>query len=59
MAPFWRDAVRVLRTDAIFVPLATAYGVLLLQSWQPDTLRLMMPGSFAEGFAGERPSSLF
>lgn len=43
----------MLRSDVIFVPLAVAYLVLLLQSWQPDTLSLMMPGSLAEGFEGK------
>ena len=52
IAPFWRGAVRVLRTDAIFVPLAIAYSLLLLRSWQPDTLSLILPGSFEQGFAG-------
>jgi len=49
----------VLRSDVIFVPLAVAYLVLLLQSWQPDTLSLMMPGSLAEGFEGGRMSVQF
>lgn len=51
-APFVRGLVRVLRHDEIFVPIAIAYFVLLMASWQPDTLSLMMPGSLAEGISG-------
>ncbi len=52
LAPDWQGTQRLLRPDAIFVPLAVTYGVLLARSWSPDTLSLMMPGSFRQGFAG-------
>lgn len=52
MAPFWRGVVRFLRHDTIFVPIAVAYAVLLLHSWQADTLSLILPGSLAEGLSG-------
>jgi hypothetical protein len=34
--------------------IALAYGAVLLASWQTDTLSLMMPGSWADGFKGAR-----
>ena len=52
LAPWWRSAYRMLISDMIFLPLVAAYIVLLVRSWQPDTLSLMMPGSLADGFAG-------
>jgi hypothetical protein len=52
LAPWWRSAYRMLISDVIFLPLIAAYIVLLVRSWQPDTLSLMMPGSLADGFAG-------
>ena len=52
IAPNWRGTQRLLRPDSIFVPLALMYGVLLVRSWAPDTLALMMPGSLREGFTG-------
>jgi len=52
LAPDRQGTQRLLRPDAIFVPLAVTYGILLARSWSPDTLSLMMPGSFRQGFAG-------
>ncbi len=34
-----------------FVPLAILYGLMLYNSWSPDTLSTMMPGSLKEGLA--------
>ena len=51
-APKFRAAIDVLRSDLVFMPLALMYLVLLVRSWEPDTLSLMMPGSLREGFAG-------
>lgn len=51
---------RVSRSNKPYALLALAYGVALAASWQADTLQLMMPGSLAEGFKGERwPSGRF
>lgn len=36
----------------LFVPLALLYGYLLVASWQPDTLSLMMPGDLNQGLKG-------
>ncbi len=52
LAPKWRTAYRALLSDLVFLPLALAYIILLVRSWQPDTLSLMMPGKLANGFAG-------
>lgn len=51
VAPFSRGVVRYLRHDAVIMPIALAYSLLLLRSWQPDTLSLIMPGSLAEGIS--------
>ncbi|GAX81942.1 hypothetical protein CEUSTIGMA_g9370.t1 [Chlamydomonas eustigma] len=34
------------------IPIALAYGLLLANSWSPDTLSLIMPGSLEEGLQG-------
>lgn len=39
----------------MFVPLSIMYAVLLVESWTPDTLRLMLPGSWQAGFSGFKP----
>lgn len=36
-----------------FIPLALGYGLMLFNSWSPDTLSTMMPGSLQEGLASE------
>ncbi|KAK9842571.1 hypothetical protein WJX81_006808 [Elliptochloris bilobata] len=41
-----------MRSDLHFVPLALLYLYLLVHSWEPDTLSLILPGSLAEGFKG-------
>lgn len=38
------------------LPLVAAYAALLVASWQPDTLSLMLPGSLSAGLAGTPPS---
>jgi len=38
-----------------FAPLAVLYLALLVLSWQPDTLSLMLPGSFEEGLRSGCP----
>jgi len=38
-----------IRNYSILVPLSVFYGVLLLRSWNENTLSLMMPGSIEEG----------
>ena len=43
----------LLRSPWPFVPLAVGYGLLLANSWSPDTLSIMMPGSLQEGLKGE------
>lgn len=46
-------AVRdLIRSNLVFVPLGLAYLALLAQSWAPDTLSLMMPGSLGQAFTG-------
>lgn len=45
-------ARRAARSNVPYVVIAIAYGVVLAASWQADTLSLMMPGSWADGFKG-------
>lgn len=54
LLPTSQLARRAARSNAPFVLLALAYGLVLAASWQADTLALMMPGSWAEGFKGGR-----
>ena len=51
-APGWRVTRRVLSSDLVFLPLAATYCFLLSQSWEPDTLSLILPGSLREGITG-------
>ena len=46
-----RWTVRFLRSDVPIVPLCVAYVVMLVASWSPDTLSLMMPGSLEAGIS--------
>lgn len=55
--PRHRVTVSALHSDWIFVPLSIMYATLLLQSWTPDTLQLIMPGSLQAGLAGYCPLS--
>ncbi|KXZ45237.1 hypothetical protein GPECTOR_57g527 [Gonium pectorale] len=52
MALFPRKSSSFFTSVWPFVPLSLAYLVLLVMSWSPDTLSIMMPGSLAEGLAG-------
>ena len=51
-APQLSATKRLLSSDLIFVPLVLLYLYLLVHSWEPDTLRLILPGSLAEGLTG-------
>ncbi|KAG2425863.1 hypothetical protein HYH02_014927 [Chlamydomonas schloesseri] len=52
MALFPRKTAGFFSSVWPFVPLAAAYVVLLVGSWSPDTLSIMMPGSLEEGLKG-------
>ncbi len=51
-APGWRMTRRLLSSDLMFLPLAATYCFLLSQSWEPDTLSLILPGSLRDGLTG-------
>jgi hypothetical protein len=58
LAPTWKLTQHIMRTSTLapLVPLALAYGFLILGSWQPDTFSLILPGSLEDGFkAGFSP----
>lgn len=55
VAPRHAATQRLLRSELVFVPLALLYLFLLVHSWEPDTLRLILPGSLAEGLKGAAP----
>jgi len=57
LAPRHAVTRRLLRSELICAPLALVYLYLLLHSWEPDTLRLILPGSLAEGLTGAAPLS--
>ena len=40
-------------SNFIFAPPAALYAVLLVASWDPSTLSLILPGSLKEGFSGD------
>lgn len=40
-----------LSSNLVFLPLAAAYLCLLIQSWTPDTLSIIMPGSLEAGLS--------
>ena len=40
------------RAEAALTPLCLLYLFLLCTSWSPDTMRVLLPGSLAEGLAG-------
>ena len=52
LAPQQSATKRLLSSDLLFVPLALLYLYLLVHSWEPDTLRLILPGSLADGLKG-------
>jgi len=49
IAPRTKLAQGLARSPVTIVPLAIAYACLLIASWEPDTLQLMMPGSLDAG----------
>ena len=42
------------RAEAALSPLCALYLALLVTSWSPDTMSVLLPGSLAEGLAGGR-----
>jgi hypothetical protein len=52
LAPSAPITQRSARSNTPLVVLALLYGVVLLASWSPDTIHLMMPGSLEEGLKG-------
>ena len=50
--PKHRASVTIMHSDWVFVPLSVMYIALLAQSWTPETLQLIMPGSLQAGLAG-------
>ena len=55
LAPRARLTQRLIQSELSLAPVALAYGYLLLHSWEPDTLQLILPGSLKEGFSGGGP----
>lgn len=53
LLPRWSVTRRLTRSPLVLAPLALVYGLLLVWSWQPDTLSLILPGSLADGLKGE------
>jgi hypothetical protein len=53
LLPKWQKTRQVISSAKSYVPLALAYTALLIASWQPDTLSLILPGSFSEGLSGD------
>eukprot|EP01024_Parvocaulis_polyphysoides_P032658 TRINITY_DN2921_c0_g1_i3.p1 TRINITY_DN2921_c0_g1~~TRINITY_DN2921_c0_g1_i3.p1 ORF type:complete len:241 (+),score=5.39 TRINITY_DN2921_c0_g1_i3:26-748(+) len=49
--PGWFTIRRIMRNLMCLFPLIALYCYLLIKSWQPDTLQLMMPGSLQEGIS--------
>lgn len=41
-----------MQSDWVFMPLSAVYLALLMQSWTPETLQLIMPGSLQAGLTG-------
>lgn len=52
LAPTAAITQRSARSNTPLVVLGVLYGAVLLASWSPDTLHLMMPGSLEEGLKG-------
>lgn len=59
LAPTAAITQRSARSNTPLVVLGVLYGAVLLASWSPDTLHLMMPGSLEEGLKGERVLAVF
>ena len=43
---------RALAGGRVLIPFALLYTALLISSWQPGSLSLLLPGSFASGMEG-------
>lgn len=52
LLPATRVVRQTIERGVLLLPLALCYGVLLVHSWQPDTLSLLLPGSLAAGLSG-------
>ncbi|KAK9806537.1 hypothetical protein WJX73_008503 [Symbiochloris irregularis] len=52
IAPRRRSTYHILASNACLVPVALCYVILLCDSWTPDTLSLVLPGSLKEGLSG-------
>ena len=46
-APRWGPTKRLMQSYLPFIPMAVLYLYMLLRSWTPDTLQLMLPGDIA------------
>ena len=53
LLPKWSGTRRLVRSPLVLAPLGLVYGLLLVWSWQPDSLSLILPGSLTEGLKGE------
>ena len=53
LLPKWSVTRRLVRSPLVLAPLGLVYGLLLVWSWQPDSLSLILPGSLADGLTGE------
>ena len=51
VAPHLKWVRDMMETPWFIAPVAVAYIMLLIQSWEPDTLSLMMPGDLEQGMA--------
>jgi len=50
--PNKQATVSIMHSSWIFVPLSITYIALLIQSWTPETLQMIMPGSLQAGLTG-------
>ena len=53
LVPRRRLTIGIMSSDWMFAPLSFVYITLLLQSWTPETLQLIMPGSLQAGLTGD------
>lgn len=58
LLPKWQKTRQIISSAKSYVPLALAYTALLIASWQPDTMSLILPGSLNEGLSGELASNV-
>ena len=52
VAPSWQRTLSIMQSELIFAPIALSYLFLLVHSWQPDTIQLVLPGSLKAGLTG-------